>query len=140
MSKKEKRQKTEREKLYEANISKTQDFEQPLKEERKFIRVTHYMLQHENYKKLSSSAKVVLLYMLDWSFSSEEYLHKRTFDFSTTILTRNKVMANKTAISGLKELEHYGFIQKENNARQDLGITQKWSFSNSWYSGKKRTF
>lgn len=140
MSKK-KRLKTDKEILYEKNIGKLQDFQLPIDEnKRRYVRITHYMLQHINYKKLSSSAKVALLYMYDWAFSSEEYLHFKTFDFSTTLLTRNDVMSNKTAISALRELEHYGFIQKENNACQSSGITQKWSFSNKWYKGEISNF
>ena len=141
MSKKNK-YKSELQTLKEERIYKLQDFELPnnLKQEKRFVRITHYMLQHENYKKMSSSAKVVLLYMLDWAFASEDYVKTQTFDFSTTMLTRNGIMANKTAISALRELEHYGFIQKENNACKNSGITQKWSFSSSWYTETKRTF
>lgn len=132
--------KTERQLLLEKNIFKIQDFEQPEKEPKRFIRLSHYMLNHINYKKLSSSAKVALTYMLDWAFASDEFVKTQCFDFSTTLLTRNNIMANKTAITSLKELEYYGFIQKENNACKYSGITQKWSFSNTWYSGEKSDY
>lgn len=33
-------------------------------------------------------------------------------------------MSNKTQIEALNELQHYGFIKKENNARIDGGITR----------------
>lgn len=132
--------KTERQKLLEKNIYTIQDFEQPQKEQKRFIRLSHYMLNHINYKKLSSSGKVALTYMLDWAFANEEFVKTQCFNFSTTMLTRNGIMANKTAISSLKELEHFGFIQKENNACKTSGITQKWFFSNSWYSGERTEY
>ena len=138
---KNKKNKTERELLYEKNLGKLQDFQVPPNENnKKYIRITHYMLQHQNYKKLSSSAKVALMYMFDWAFSSEEYLLNKKFDYSTTVLTRSGIMSNKTAIAALKELEYYGFVQKENNAYKGSGITQKWSFSSTWYTGEIRTY
>ena len=97
-------------------------------------------MMHPNYIKLKTSAKVLLDYMRDWAFASEEFAKHQTFDFSTTMLVKQKIMSNKTTIKALNELEHYGFIQKENNATQNSGITQKWSFSSEWYTGIKRTF
>ena len=95
---------------------------------------------HPNYIKLKPNSKVLLEYMKDWAFASEEFARYQTFDFSTTMLVKHKIMSNKTTIKALNELEYYGFIQKENNATQNSGITQKWSFSNEWYTGIKRTF
>lgn len=135
---KRKKIKSERQLLLEKNVYQIQLFEQPPSQPKKFVRTSHYMLQHENYKKLLPNAKVALLYMIDWAFSNEEFIETQKFDFSTTMLTTNGIMSNKTAISALQDLEHYGFIQKENNACKYSGITQKWSFSNEWYMGKKR--
>lgn len=130
--------KTELQKLREENIYKIQDFEQPSKEEKRYIRLSHYMLHNINYIRLSSSAKVLLMYMLDWAFASEEFAKTQKFNYSTTMLDRQGVMSNKTTIKALEELQYYGFIQKENNATQDSGITQKWSFINEWYKGEKK--
>lgn len=134
-----KKVKSEIQTLREERIFKIQDFEMPLNQEQKrYTRITHYMLHHENYKNLSSSAKVVLTYMLDWAFASEEFVRSGTFEYSTTMLSRQGVMSNKTTIKAFVELQHYGFIVKENNATRDYGATQKWSFSNEWYTGIKK--
>lgn len=75
--------------------------------------------------------------MKDWAFASESYIKNGTFEYSTTMLSKMRIMANKTQVEALNELQHYGFIQKENNARKDGGITQEWSFSCEWYNGTK---
>ena len=46
-------------------------------------------------------------------------------------------VSKTTARCALLELEHYGFIKKENNAGQNYGFTQKWSRSNDWYKDIK---
>lgn len=46
-------------------------------------------------------------------------------------------VSKTTARCALLELEHYGFIKKENNAGQNYGFTQKWSLSNDWYKDIK---
>lgn len=133
--------KTQLQQLREERIYKIQDFEMPLENEQKrYTRLTHYMLHHPNYIKLSSSAKVLLTYMLDWAFASDDFAKTQTFEYSTTMLSSKGIMSNKTTIKALEELQHFGFIQKENNATRDSGITQKWSFSNEWYTGIKREY
>lgn len=78
--------------------------------------------------------------MLDWAFASEQFIRTGTFDYSTTMLSSKGIMSNKTTIKALEELQHFGFIQKENNAVAKSGLTQKWSFSNEWYTGIKKGF
>jgi hypothetical protein len=131
------KEKTAFEKMREERTAKVQIFEKPPKESGRYVKQTHYMLIHENYIKLSSSAKVLLSYMKDWAFASESYIKNGTFEYSTTMLSKMGVMSNKTQVEALNELQHYGFIQKENNARKDGGITQEWSFSCEWYNGVK---
>lgn len=136
-----KKVKTDKELLYEKNVGKLQDFQIPLNEkDKRYFRVTHYLINHINFKRLSLKSKVVLFYMYDWAFVNEEYIQYKTFDFSSTMLSRNKIMTNKTTIEALKELEYYGFIQKENNACKNSGMTQKWSFSYKWYNGEKSKY
>ena len=132
-----KREKTAFEKMREERTAKVQIFEKPPKESGRYVKQTHYMLMHENYIKLSSSAKVLLSYMKDWAFASESYIKHGIFEYSTTMLSNAGVMANKTQVEALNELQHYGFIKKDNNARTDGGITQEWSFSCEWYMGSK---
>lgn len=138
---KKKKVKSEIQVLREERIFKIQDFEMPSNSEQKrYTRLTHYMLHHENYKKLSSSAKVLLTYMLDLAFASEDFVRTKTFEYSTTMLSRQGIMSNNTTIKALAELQHYGFIYKENNATKGSGMTQKWSFSSEWYTGIKKQF
>ena len=134
---KSKRQKTAFEKMQEERTAKVQIFEKPPKESGRYVKQTHYMLVHENYIKLSSSAKVLLSYMKDWAFASESYIKTGIFEYSTTMLANMKVMSNKTQVEALNELQHFGFIKKENNARKEGGFTQEWSFSCEWYQGAK---
>lgn len=131
--------KSEKQLLYEKRAKEIDSFGQPLDASKKFIKITHYMLQHENFKNLSSSAKVALLYMLDWAFGNNEFLETGIFEFSTTMLSNNNIMSRITAMAALKELENAKFIQKENNACAHSGITQKWSFTNRWYTGSNRS-
>lgn len=132
--------KSELQELREKNVYQIQDFEAPKGEEKRYTRSMHYMKFHPNYIKLKPNSKVLLEYMKDWAFASEEFARLHTFDFSTTMLEKHKIMTSKTTGNALKELEHYGFIRKENNATKTSGITQKWSFSSEWYDGIKRTF
>lgn len=120
--------------LTEERVFKVQKFEIPDNEpKKKFTRVHHYMLTHPNFKNLSSSAKVVLIYMKDWAFSNEKYVRERKFPFSSTMLSSQGIMSNKTTKTALEELQFYGFIQKENNATKESGMTQEWSFISDWY-------
>lgn len=128
------KQKSELQILTEERVFKVQKFEIPDNEaKRKFTRVHHYMLTHPNFKNLSSSAKVVLIYMKDWAFANEQYVRKQKFPFSSTMLSSQGIMSNKTTKTALEELQFYGFIQKENNATKESGMTQEWSFISDWY-------
>lgn len=131
---------TRKEQLFKERATNIQVFEAPPTAEKGFTRAMHYMLMHPNYKKMSSSAKVLLMYMKDWAFSSDMYINHCIFEYSTTMLANIGVMANKTQIDALKELEYYGFIQKENNATKESGITQLWSFSDSWYKQERKKY
>lgn len=137
---KKKKVKTRYEQLFEQRATNIQDFEAPPTADKNYTRVLHYMLVHPNYKKMSSSAKVLLLYMRDWAFSSKQYIEHYQFEYSTTMLTNLGIMTNKTQIEALKELEYYGFIKKENNACQSGGFTQLWSFSDSWWKEERKDF
>lgn len=135
------KKKNESQQLIAEKLGKLQKFEiSPNENSRQFIKITHYMLTHPNYIKLSSSAKIVWLYMRDWICKSEEYLQKGTFDFSINMIVRLGLMSQRTVVFALRELESVGFIQRENNAPRQSGITQKWSFSERWYTGEKRTY
>ena len=128
------KKKSELQIMTEERVFKVQEFEIPDKEEkRKYTRVHHYMLTHPNFKNLSSSAKVVLIYMKDWAFANEQYVRKQKFPFSSTMLSSQGIMSNKTTRSALEELQFYGFIEKTNNATQDSGMTQEWKFVCDWY-------
>ena len=125
----------------QASVYEIQDFEVPISEKNKtYTRVTHYMKFHPNYLKMSPNAMVVLDYMKEWAFNPKntEYIKYGTFDFAPSLVSRElKIMSDKTARNALKELQHYGFIEKANNAGFQYGLTQKWRFSSEWQYGER---
>lgn len=143
MSKKKKIKTLEQE-LRKKKVYVLQDFEIPLNEKnRSFTRITNYMKFHPNYLKMSSNAMVVLDYMKEWAFNpkNDEYIKYGTFDFAPSLIyNKLKIMSDKTARYALQELEHYGFIEKANNAGFQYGFTQKWKFSCKWQIGEKSKF
>lgn len=142
--KKPKQPLTPREIAYNENIAPIQDFQAPKdakEKERQYTKTTHYLLMHKNFIKLSNLAKVVLFYMYDWAFiDNDDYLFNKKFKFSTTILENLGVASRKGVRSAFKELQHYGFIKKENNACPSGGFTQEWSFIIDWETGEKPNF
>lgn len=134
---KRKKYKSERDLLYEKRNKELLDYQRPNGGSNRYAIKTHYMLNHINYVKMDLSAKVILEYMIDWAMGSDEYLKTGVFEFSTTLLARMKVMSNVTSGKALRELEHYGFIRKANNATYQSGMKQRWSFSDEWY---RRTY
>lgn len=111
--------------LLEKNVFNIQDFEIPLNEakNRQYTRNFNYMKFHPNYVKMTSNGKVALEYVKYFAFSNKEYVKYKTFDLSFSLLAKFMNVAPKTARYSLQELEHYGFIKKENNAGQTYGFT-----------------
>lgn len=138
MSKK-KKIKTQEQLLLEKNVYNIQDFEIPKSEtqNRQYTRNFNYMKFHKNYIRMTSNAKVALEYIKYFAFKNEQYINNKKFDLSYSLLATMMNVSSKTARYSLVELEHYGFIQKENNAGQGYGFTQKWSLSANWYTDIK---
>lgn len=134
MSKKNKI-KTPEQVLLEKNVFNIQEFEIPPNEtqNRQYTRNFNYMKFHPNYVNMTSNAKVALEYIKYFAFTNKEYIQHRTFDLAFSLLAKFMNVSTKTARYCLVELEHYGFIKKENNAGQGYGFTQKWALSNNWY-------
>lgn len=120
-----------------AEMASPQDYDKPTGENGKFTKIYSYMLTHPNYIALSNRARTVLTYMKDWAYGSKEFRDKRVFAFSPLLLEKLGVMTAKICRKGIKELEHYGFIKKANNATFQSGVAQMWAFSNEWYKGVK---
>jgi len=98
----------------------------------KHIRLTKNMLDDKHYKKLSSSAKVLYLYMKLWACGRDEV------EFSIS-LSRD-FMANKTFIKSRNELLKEGFLEYKNQFRaKDFRETSKYKFSDKWASDKKNS-
>ena len=131
---KRKRPKTESQKLYEKNVQIPQSFEIPKEENGKsFSRFYTYMIMHPNYLSLSGNAvKIYTLMRAKIWEDINKYAKDKTFEFSANKIEAKGIMVKKTCIKALRELEHYGFIRKENNATFQSGITQRWSFSDEW--------
>ena len=136
-SNKQRQKFTEAEKLKDKHIFKVQTYERPVGESNRYFRIMHYMLMHRNFCNLSSNAVVVYLYMRDWVYDNEEYLHSQIFPFSASMITNKRKMSRPTVVKALKELEHFGFIKRENNACFQSGLTQYWSFIDDWFTGEK---
>lgn len=138
MSKK-KKPKTQQEKLYEQNVQVPQSFEVPKMEKNKnFARIYQYMAENENFLSLSGNAVKIYIIMRTSIWKDiNDYAKTTTFNFSANKIDAVKTMSKKTCIRALRELEHYGFIRKENNATYQSGMTQRWSFSDEW---SKRTY
>lgn len=114
-----------------------QNYEKPVGESGRFTKMYSYMLMHKNYIRLSNSAKTAYSYIKEFAYKSKEFRENRTFDMSITLLDKLGILTAKTCGIAFRELEHYGFIKKVNNATFQSGITQKWAFSDEWY---KREF
>ena len=136
---KKKKPRTEEEKFY-SEVAKPQNYEQPQGEKPIFTKAYSYLFTNQNFIKASSSAKVLYFYMKDWAYKNKEFRKTREFDFSITLLDKLGVMTAKTCGSALKELEHYHFIKKANNATFQSGITQKWAFDDGWYKQEFPTY
>ena len=136
MGRKKKWTKAEREE-YEEQY-KIQLFEQPQGEQKRYVRATHYMLQHKAYISLSPSAKILLQYMKDCAFGCAGYWKSRKFEYSTTMLENMGVMSKSQTIRAMKELREKGFINGE--YKHGKGAISRWSFSNRWYTGEKEPF
>lgn len=132
MSKKNKI-KTPEQVLLEKNVFNIQEFEIPPNEtqNRQYTRNFNYMKFHPNYVNMTSNAKVALEYIKYFSFTNKEYIQYRTFDLAFSLLAKFMNVSTKTARYSLVELEHYGFIEKANNAGFQYGFTQKWALSNN---------
>lgn len=137
---KRRKNKTDWELFYE-EMSKPQDFEVAKREnDKSYVRIFAQMLKNPNYKKMSSNAKVAYMYMKQYVYKNEEFRDKRVFEYSAGKLAKLGVMSLNTAAKALKELEHYHFIKKENNATLQCGFTQKWSFDDDWQEREYEDF
>lgn len=132
--------KNEWEQFYE-EMKKSQPYEVPATENDKtFVRLYSNMLRNPNYKKMSANAKVAYMYMKQYAYKSEEFMKYRTFEYSAGMLERLGIMSVNTASRVLKELEHYRFIEKANNATKQCGFIQKWLFSDGWQKQEYKDF
>ena len=131
---KRRKNKTETQKLYEKNVKEPQSFEIPKEENKKsFSRFYTYMINHQNFLSLSGNAvKVYTLMRAEIWEDINKYAKDMEFEFSANKIEAKGIMTKKTCIKALRELEHYGFIKKENNATYQSGLKQKWSFSDEW--------
>lgn len=118
---------------------KIQPFEQPENIDKKnYVRLTHYLLHHKNFIALSSTSKIVLIYMRDWAFGSADYWHTGKFEFSSTMLENINVASRSKTMRAFIELREKGFINAE--YRHGAGAINRWSFSDRWYTGQKEPF
>lgn len=100
-------------------------FYEGIHEEDRHIRKTHFLLNHPNYIALSSNAKVLYDYMLDWAMGKKEV----TFSASLA----SGLMARATFMKSRDELINLGFIKYINaHCARDLKKTGQFEFSSDW--------
>lgn len=104
-------------------------------EEKRFVKLSAYMLHHKNYIELSSSAKIALDYMRDWATNYNQFWETGKFEYSASMLENLGLMSRRNAVNCLKELRERGFINAE--FKNGAGAINRWSFSNRWYTGEK---
>lgn len=126
--------------LFEENVKRPKKHERTDSSEKQFVRIFNNMLDNQNFMNLSGSAVKLLLYMKEFANKSNEYKHYGEFDYATSLSESKGFMAKKTCANALKELEHYGFIEKRNNAMSGCGFAQKWAFSDKWQKGTRPMF
>ena len=135
-----KRRKTRDDILFQENVARPQEHERKSSQDKQFVRIFNSMLESENFIQLSGSAVKLLLYMKQWAIKNKEYKTYGTFDYSSGLPLKKGFMAKRTCATALKELEHYGFIKKMNNAMDGCGFAQKWAFSDEWQKRTKPPF
>lgn len=110
----------------------------PFSKEKKFVKITQYMLHHPKYISLSLSSKVALLYMLDWATSNSDFWYTGKFEYSYSMLENMGIMSKMQSVRCFKELREKGFI--DIRIKEGKTSTNQWSFSNRWYTGKKESY
>lgn len=135
-----KRRKTQDDILFEKNVKEPQKHERTSPKDKQYVRIFNSMLGSENFMHLSGSAVKLLIYMKQFANKNPEYKKEKTFNYSTGLPVEKGFMAKRTCANALKELEHYGFIMKMNNAVSGCGFAQKWAFSDEWQKGTKEPY
>lgn len=104
-------------------------------EEKRFIKLSAYMLHHKNYIELSNYSKIALMYMRDWATKNTQFWENGKFEYSSSMLENIGIMSRIQAIKCFRELREKGFINAE--YKNGAGAINRWSFSNRWYTGDK---
>jgi len=109
----------------------------PFPESNHYLRLTHTLLRHEKFLKLSSSAKVLYVFMRDWSGKNE--LFKYSASMSLDYMTK------PTYYKARDELCKAGFIiwlnkpRASKNNRYDGYETAEFEFSDRWFTGEYKS-
>lgn len=128
-----KQQKTQNQQMYEKYVRAPQPYERVDQSDNQFFRIFVQMVKHPNYLSLSGSAiKIYTIMRAQIWENIKDYSNTREISFSSNEIERKGIMSKKTCIKALRELEHYGFIEKANNAMYQSGYTQRWKFSDEW--------
>lgn len=98
-----------------------------------FVMLERELLTCENYKQLSSSAKVIYTYArLEAGRQNKENLFSADFKFPYILIQKYTDISNPTIVSAMRELKNLGFLS-ENIAGQGrmtfYGLSLKWQDS-----------
>lgn len=137
MSKRKRKYSPEETRKYERRY-KRQPFKQPDDNTKyEWVDMTFYMLDHEQFKKLSVYSTKLYLYMRQWAYKNEEWKSTGIFTYSQSMAHSTGIMSTSQAKRCLKELWEKGFIDKQGYNKNRTAL---WSFSDRWYKGGRQTF
>lgn len=102
--------------LYNPNVENS--------ENSNFIRLSHSQLTHKSFLKLSKTAKLIYIYMVNYSKG------KREFSFPHRIY--KNLVTKPTFTNVIDELNKFGFVEKTESGKFTR-TESKYKFLTDWY-------
>lgn len=93
------------------------------------VRLTKSMLTNKNFIELSSSAKVIYIYMKLWAMGREEV------DYSKSL--GSNILSPSTVLKAIRELIERGFIERTYFSNGGGHKSNRYKFSSKWINMRK---
>ena len=93
------------------------------------VRLTKSMLTHKNFIGLSSSAKIIYIYMKLWAIGRDEV------DYSKSL--GSNILSPSTVLKAIRELIERGFIERVYFSNGGGHKPNRYKFSSKWINMKK---